>query len=631
MVRIQPSLAGTIEGDENLERGNWSRQLDFLLSCLGYAVGLGNVWRFPHLSYTNGGGAFFIPYLLMAIFVGMPIFLMELAIGQYCSAGPVTAFRFCPLFTGIGMGMVTVTALVCTYYNVIIAWAIYYLIVSFQRALPWSHCKNEWNTPFCSDLWPSTECSGANETKMENGTCYRLLDDGHDQTNEFLGLYDTEVAALFNIKPVLSSEEYFFKKVLNVSPGINDIGTINPGLLGCLIGAWALVYLALFQGVKSSGKVVYFTALFPYFVLVILLINGLTLKGAGNGIKFYLRPDWPKLLESKVWSNAGSQIFFSLSICWGGLITLASYNRFRNNIIKDTLVVTIGNSLTSIFAGFVIYSYIGHLADRLGVEVDKVSDGGTGLAFIIFPAAILTLPFPPFWSVLFFVMLLTLGLDSQFTLLETVTTMLFDLQPSWRSKKPWITLACVLIFLMPGVLMTSQGGIYIFDLIDSYAAGFNVIILCLFELFTVMVLYGKGNNFYSYKRFTQDIKLMIGKDLSPWWRFCWQVAGPLILSRLKDAIRPNPRHGPALSRYRALVDYVPGFLIHPSAELLAPRMASNENIVVQEVSHEMIKRISLNVPSHDLAVKSLLQGANGDSLAIPDLEDQTPPKQNTSQ
>lgn len=144
------------------------------------------------------------------------------------------------------------------------------------------------------------------------------------------------------------------------------------------------------------------------------------------------------MLRRKVWSNAASQVFFSLSICWGGLMTLSSYNRFQNNILKDSIIVTLGkywcstyqtysifcmdisccfipegNSATSIFAGIVIYSYLGYLAHSLGMNISEVSEGGTGLAFVVFPAAIQTMPFPPFWSILFFGMLITLGLDSQ--------------------------------------------------------------------------------------------------------------------------------------------------------------------------------------------------------------------------
>lgn len=181
----------------------------------------------------------------------------------------------------------------------------------------------------------------------------------------------------------------------------------------CLGIAWIIVFLCIFKGIKSSGKVVYFTSLFPYVVLLILGIKGWTLPGAGIGIEFYLKPDFNKLLEISVWFDAAVQIFFTMSTSYGGLITLASYNKFNQNTLRDTFVITISNALTAIFAGFVVFSYIGYLAEVTQQQVKDVVSSGSGLSFIVFPFAVTQLAGAPFWSVIFFIMMLTLGLDSQ--------------------------------------------------------------------------------------------------------------------------------------------------------------------------------------------------------------------------
>lgn len=112
------------------------------------------------------------------------------------------------------------------------------------------------------------------------------------------------------------------------------MGSLRPELAGCLVLAWAIVFLALIKGVKSLGKVVYFTAIFPYVILTVLLGFGLSLEGAGAGISYYLTPRLDRLLHVEVWADAAMQIFFSLGPCWGSLITLASYNKFNNNTLR---------------------------------------------------------------------------------------------------------------------------------------------------------------------------------------------------------------------------------------------------------------------------------------------------------
>ncbi|XP_038045589.1 sodium- and chloride-dependent glycine transporter 1-like [Patiria miniata] len=541
MGKLEEEYQGNVElvdnedtgGDENQERGNWSNKFEFLLSCTGYAVGLGNVWRFPYLCFRNGGGAFLIPYVIMLAFAGLPLFFLEVSFGQYCSQGPITCWRAVPMFRGVGYGMLVVSSFVGIYYNVIIMYTLYYMFASFTAKLPWIGCGSAWNTIMCSDI--VGDCLRAGGVVIKNNTCVLI----RNQTAEVMAEYNItqDADGSYNLSGYTDpfkdsrsrpSEEYWKYNVLQESDSIGETGTIIWQLLLCLLLAWIIIYLCLIKGIKSSGKVVYFTATFPYVVLVILLVRGVTLPGYYDGVLFFITPKWERLAEPQVWLDAATQIFFSLSAAWGGLITLASYNKFHNNCYLDSVLVATLNCATSLFAGFVIFSIMGFMAHELGTTVDQVVDQGFGLAFIAYPEAVARLPISTLWAILFFIMLLTLGLDSQFTIMETVVTAIVDEFPTLRKKKPLVMLvACAIGFLL-GFTCITRAGPYWVSLMDSYGAGFALLIYGLCECIAM-------SWFYGVKRFKNDIRTMIGSGwvdfpLFLWWPINWCCITPALLS-----------------------------------------------------------------------------------------------------
>ncbi|XP_076352499.1 sodium- and chloride-dependent glycine transporter 1-like [Tachypleus tridentatus] len=499
--------------DENKERGNWSNGIEFILSCLSYAVGLGNIWRFPYLCYRNGGGAFLIPYTIVLIFMGLPLFFLELAFGQFASEGPITIWKIAPLFQGLGYAMVLMSFLVGIYYNMILAWSLFYLFSSFTSQLPWSSCENWWNTNACR-RFDTKNCTTHNGTVLANGTCI---------LRQMVSSEEWSVLSNSTDNTKMASDEYFHNFVLDLTEGLHDLGSIKWQLALCLLACWVLIFFCLVRGVKTIGKVVYFTALFPYVVLVILLIRGATLDGAYDGVMFYLTPEWHRLKEAKVWVDAAMQIFFSLSPCWGGLITLASYNRFHNNCFRDSIVITFGNCATSFFAGFVIFSIVGFMSHELGVPVSEVAAQGAGLAFVAYPEAVARLPVSPLWSFLFFFMLMTLGMGTQFTLIETVVTTIVDTWPHrLRRNKHYVLLICCITMFLCGLVICTEGGMYVLQLLDNYCASFSALLIAIIELVVIGWIYG-------IDRFLEDIKVMLGQYPFhyQYWRSIWKVVTPL--------------------------------------------------------------------------------------------------------
>ncbi|KAM9008081.1 sodium- and chloride-dependent glycine transporter 1 isoform 2-T2 [Guaruba guarouba] len=494
-------LNGAVPGergkqDKSVKRGNWGNQIEFVLTSVGYAVGLGNVWRFPYLCYRNGGGAFMFPYFIMLVFCGIPLFFMELSFGQFASQGCLGVWRVSPMFKGVGYGMMVVSTYIGIYYNVVICIAFYYFFVSMTRVLPWTYCSNAWNTPDCVGVLDGNVSSRAALNLALNATQKRTS----------------------------PSEEYWRRYVLDLSDDIGNLGEVRLPLLGCLGVSWVVVFLCLIKGVKSSGKVVYFTATFPYVVLTILFVRGITLEGALTGIMYYLTPQWDKILDAKVWGDAASQIFYSLGCAWGGLITMASYNKFHNNCYRDSIIISITNCATSVYAGFVIFSILGFMANHLGVEVSKVADHGPGLAFVAYPEALTLLPISPLWSILFFFMLILLGLGTQFCLLETLVTAIVDeVGNEWIiRRKTFVTLGVAVAGFLLGVPLTTQAGIYWLLLMDNYAASFSLVIISCIMCVAIMYIYGHRNYF-------KDIEMMLGFPPPLFFQICWRFISPAII------------------------------------------------------------------------------------------------------
>ncbi|XP_003695202.1 sodium- and chloride-dependent GABA transporter 1 [Apis florea] len=493
--------------EEDAERGGWDNKLDFLFSCISVSVGLGNVWRFPYLCYKNGGGAFLITYGIAMLFCGIPIFFQEVAIGQYLGAGGMTLVgQLCPLLQGVGYATMTIVFFLDVYYCIIIAWTLFYLISTFVNIpnVPWKGCGNWWNTEDCFD---------GLETKIEETS---------DPVNSNSTNSTCDNATLHHATPV---EEYWERRLLGITSGIESIGGIQWELLGCLVIGWLLVYFIIRRGLHQSGKIIWFSALFPYVVLFILLGRAVTLEGSYNGLLYYVKPRWEELMSPGPWIDGATQIFFAYSIGTGALPALGSYNKFHHNCYKDALITCVVNTLTCLLAGCVTFSILGHIALEQGTEVAEVVKSGPGLVFLTYPEVVLKLPGASMWAIIFFVMLLILGIDSEFCIVESFITGVVDNWPDLlRPHRNKFTIAiCCLMFLL-GLPMVTNGGVYIFQLMDFYSAsGMSILWVCFFQTIAISWIFGG-------RKFCDCIHQMMGIRLNYFWYICWVVFAPVIMA-----------------------------------------------------------------------------------------------------
>eukprot|EP00092_Neocalanus_flemingeri_P008337 GFUD01008989.1.p1 GENE.GFUD01008989.1~~GFUD01008989.1.p1 ORF type:complete len:587 (-),score=78.05 GFUD01008989.1:299-2059(-) len=480
-------------------RESWGSTVSFILACVGYAVGLGNIWRFPYLAYKSGGGAFLIPYVTMLILCGIPLLYMELSVGQYTRRGPIGALgKLSPILKGAGVATVVMSFLLSTYYNVIMSWALFYLFSSFSSTLPWETCTNSWNSPECRPIKGEINST---EKMMINSSS--VVDTSRSSTQEF---YD--------------------RRMLNLSSGIEEMGAFNLELFGLLVIAWILTYFCIWKSVKATGKVVYFTATIPFLLLIIFTVRGLTLEGASDGLTFFFKPVWSEVVKPKVWVYAAAQVFNSVGIAFGSLIAFASYNEFKGPILRNALIVTVIDAFTCILCGVCVFATLGNLAHLQGTTVNKVVTEGPGLVFVVFPHALSQLPLPQFWSVIFFAMLVCLGIDSQFAIVEVVITSLKDgygeVIDKYIKRHELVVLLVCIVSLLCGLPHMFQGGIYFFQIIDYYTAAISLMYIALFETIAIVWVYGT-------KRLSMNIEDMTGKKPNFIFQVCWMFISPVLI------------------------------------------------------------------------------------------------------
>lgn len=344
------SDTGTVERETFTSRGA------FIFAAIGSAVGLGNIWRFPYVAYTNGGGAFILPYLVALLTAGIPLLFLFHAIGHRFRGSPPLAFRrLHPKTEMFGWWQVLICCVIGVYYAAVLAWATAY--VFFSVDLSW----------------------------------------GDDPTSFFLHNY------------LQKSEE--------TTVGLNFVD----GVLWPILGVWTVVIgilaLGVQKGIAKSSKV-FIPLLFVMFIA--LVIQALTLPGAAKGLDALFTPDWSKLLDSSIWIAAYGQIFFSLSVGFGIMLTYASYLKKDTNITSSGLVVAFANSSFEILAGIGVFAALGFIALQTGQEVNQVAGSGVGLAFIGFPTIISEAPFGQVFGVLFFGSLVFAGITSLISILEVI-------------------------------------------------------------------------------------------------------------------------------------------------------------------------------------------------------------------
>ena len=443
---------------QSADRGAFRGRTAFIFAAIGSAVGLGNIWRFPAVAYENGGGAFILPYLVALLTAGIPLLFLDYAIGhRWRGSAPAAWRRFRRWTEFIGWWQVLIALIIALYYALILAWATNYTVFSLDQ---------------------------------------RWGDDAggfFDEYTQALGGADVHV-----------SFDYV------------------PAVLISMLVVWLAVIIVMALGVQkgiAASSIIFIPLLVVMFV--ILVVRSLFLPGALDGLDAFFRPHWGALLDPAVWIAAYGQIFFSLSVAFGIMLTYASYLKKKTDLTGSGLVVGFANSGFEILCGIGVFSALGFMAQAQGVAIDEVVADGVGLAFIAFPTIISEAPAGALIGVLFFGSLVLAGFTSLISIVEVVIAAVQDKFGLARVSST--LLVCVPIAVVSTVLFSTTMGLPLLDVMDKWANEYGIVAAALVSSLTVAYVLRGLPTLRDHLNYRGSFH--IGR----WWYACVAVIAPLVL------------------------------------------------------------------------------------------------------
>jgi NSS family neurotransmitter:Na+ symporter len=439
-----------------MKRERWKSQFGFLLASVGSAIGLGNIWRFSYMAYDNGGGAFLIPYMTALLTAGIPLLILEFGVGhERMGSAPLAYAKIKKNWEWLGWWAVTF---------VMFGIVLYYMVV-----IAW--CLNFFVLSF-------------------------HLGWGNDPN------------------------AYFFNDFLAVSKVPSEIGQIRTPIFGALVIIWFLNWFIVYRGVQEGIELankIFMPLLF--FLTGILVFWALTLDGATEGLRAYLTPDFSKLSNPKVWIDAYSQIFFTLSLGFGIMIAYASYLPGKANISRNAILTGLINSGYSLFAGLAVFSVLGFMATTQGKPLSEIVSQSIGLAFVAYPKAVSLIPSGNLFGAIFFLCLVVAGLSSSISIVEAFTSAMVD--KFGLRRKPLITGVSIVGFL-GSIIFTTQAGLLWLDIVDHFLTHYGLVVVGILEC----ILVGWC---FKLKVLRNHINRVSSIQLGVWWDILIKYFVPLVL------------------------------------------------------------------------------------------------------
>ena len=400
------------------QRDTWASRSTFILAAIGSAVGLGNAWRFPGLAAKHGGGTFLLVYLVALFAMGIPLLMMEISIARKFRKGAIESMR------GINKKAEFIGWAATSNAFVIVT---YYSVV-FAWVLLMVFCSGQF-----ADMTGNSE----------------------------------------------AASQVFFN-VTQTTGLISGISIPIPVLIA-LIAAWGLIYFCIRDGASSVGKVVKYTVFLPVLLLLIMAVKGCMMSGAAEGLRRFFIPDLAAFGDASLWIDAVGQVFYSLSIMMAIMFAYGSYLDESSNLAEDCFIIAFSDAAISVLSGIVMFSTMGGVG-----MLDSMSSSGIATAFIIYPQAIVNLTsigwVNALFGVIFYMMLVTLAIDSAFSIVEGVSASVAD---KFKVSPKKVTVVICGIAAVISLVYATRAGLAWLDIVDNWTNQFNLIVIGIMECIAI--------------------------------------------------------------------------------------------------------------------------------------------------
>lgn len=438
-------------------RATWTGRSMFLFAAIGSAIGLGNIWRFPYIAYDNGGGAFLLPYVVALITAGVPVLVLDYVLGHRFRGSAPLVWRRISARTEAIGWVQTIITYIIAVY--------YAVILAWSTIYTWFSLKLAW---------------------------------GEDP------------------------EAFFVRDFLHAdNESINSTTVVWPIAITLAV-IWVLIVAVMALGIRK-GTGMLSSVFVPTLIVLFLILVGrsLFLPGAGEGLEAFFTPRWSALADPTVWMAAYGQIFYSLAIAFGIMMTQASYLKHRSNLSGLGTVVGLSNSGFEVLAGIGVFATLGFMASTSGVAVDEVATSGIGLAFIAFPTIINQMPGGPLFGVLFFGSLFIAGFTSLVTIVEVVVS---SFQDKFRLERRTASIAVGVACAVPSlVLFPVTTGLGSLDIVDKFVNVLGIVLIAVISTVTIGWVLKRTPELRAH------VNAVSSLQLGRWWDFSLTVITPLIL------------------------------------------------------------------------------------------------------